>query len=261
MFMFVVGIFASPFGTGAYFLQRWLYPCDAATLGYFLFPECSNVATHTKWGFQSSFGLFIICIFVSWQFTDAIGIFGFHVITIMFVQAFFFSAYLRWIQIYLLNTLTDPMKRCRALRMYRELQILNRYYNKLQQNVFVFVAMFLITVAVITGLYILIAFGSKIKLHEVLLFSCLSFDGLVVILVGFSAMGNVNEGAVKAIHHVKMMIPFVSGTRDRKWVGKYWRSLLPLKVYIGEVNFVDKMTPFTLLSFCLDKIVNLLLVD
>jgi len=57
--------------------------------------------------------------------------------------------------------------------VYRELQILNRYYNQLQQNAAILILLFLTMIATITGTYrtyTLIAFGSNMKLHDMTIF-------------------------------------------------------------------------------------------
>jgi len=143
--------------------------------------------------------------------------------------------------------------------VYRELQILNRYYNRDQQNTVILILLFLIMAGTITATYTLIAFGSKMVL---IYFFCVAFDALVVMLVFFSVMANVNSGAVNGIQKVKSkFVPLIVDKRGRKWVELCWRSFRPLKVCIGCVNFVDKSTPFNLLNFCLSQIASLLLLD
>jgi len=261
-FIFVFGMFGSPSVATGFTLQRWFSPCNVATLGYFLFPECSKDATDSNWGSTSILVLLVICSVLCLQLVDGLGLFVFHLTAISFVQAYSFSIYLKYFQTELTGSLSGPrLERHQALRIYRELQILNRYYNKFQQNVFINVVLFLSLPAMIIGAYILIAFGSKIKLHEVFMFSCFVVDGLVAVLVVFSVMASVNLGAVKGIQYLRSkIIPSILDKRARKSVEMYLRSFQPLKVYIGEMNFVDKTTPFTLLCFCLAQIVNLLLL-
>jgi len=174
---------------------------------------------------------------------------------ISFVQAFSFSAYSKYFQKGLNSRSASDRGRCYiAIELYRELQILNRYYNNLQQDVFIYVALFISLTAVIPSAYIVIAFGPMLKVPEFFLFSFAIFNGLVVILLFFTVMANVNSEAVEGIQVVRSkFLPLVLGKRERKWVEAYWHSLRPLKVYIGSTNFVDKATPFMLLKVFFDS--------
>jgi len=259
---FLFGISCTPFLAVGYPLRRWYTPCSAATLGSSLFPECDQDSS-SQLGITSTINLIIICVVVTWLAADSFGLFAFHVTGISFVQAFSFSAYVKYFRMCLnSSSANQPSKRYRVMRVYRQLQILNRYYNQLQQNTVVLILLFLIMTASIIGTYTIIAFGSKMKLHDLIIFFCAAFDGLVVILVVFSVMANVNSGAVDGIQDAKSrFIPLVVDKRGRKWVEMVWRSFRPLKVCIGTVNFADKSTPFNLLIFCLSQIASLLLLD
>jgi len=259
---FMFGISCTPFVAVGYTLRRWYTPCSAATLGSPLFPEC-NQDSSLQLGITSTTMLILICFVVAWLLADSVGLFTFYASDMSFVQGFSFSAYMKYFRTCLNRSSANRRrKRYRAMLVYRELQILNRYYNQLQQNAVIFSLLFLIMMVTITGTYTLIAFGAKLKLHDLIVFFCMAFDGLVVILVFFSVMANVNSGAVDGIQDVKSrFIPLTADNRGRKWVKMVWRSFRPFKVCIGSVNFVDKSTPFNLLNFCLSQIASLLLLD
>jgi len=258
------GITIAPFASAGYSLQRWFFPCNSATFGYFLLSECKNGGTSkAEWGYPSMLILFIICLVSGWLVLDAFGVLVFHLICMSFVQAFYFSFFTKRFKAGLTSEkAADNNCRYGSLRMYKELQILNRYYNNLHQNGVIYVVLFLTMTSFITGAYSLVGFGSQMKLHEFLFFFTITFDALVWLLVLFSVLANVNSGAVEGILAVRnKLIPLVAEKRGRKWVELYWRSLSPLKVCIGEVNHVEKRTPFKLLDFSVAQIAGLLLLD
>jgi len=263
-FIFLQGMGATPMYVIGFILRRWFTPCNAVTPAYFLLPECSKVGImDSQWTIASSGMLLCICSVFGWLLADALGIYMFHIVYISFMQAFSLASYMKYFRGSLNSrSVGHRLLRCKILRMYRELQILNRYYNNLQQTLFIYVALIIITISVITGTYILIAFGLKINLHEMLLFLTLAVVGLVLLLGFFSVAAKVNSEAAEGIQHVRSkVIPFILDKRGIKWTELYWRSLYPLKVFIGYANFVEKSTPFTLLNFCLNQIVSLLLID
>jgi len=47
---------------------------------------------------------------------------------------------------------------------------------------------------------------------------------------------------------------------ERKWIERYRMSLPSLKSYIGNVNYVEEITPLEMINFCIDQTVSLLLL-
>jgi len=73
-------------------------------------------------------------------------------------------------------------------------------------------------------------------------------------------MGQVYPASQLLIVEIKSQVMSEKNGWDRKWISKYLTSLLPLRCNIGYANYVDMLTPFSILSFCIDHIVNLLII-
>jgi len=117
-------------------------------------------------------------------------------------------------------------------------------------------------ISVIFGGFTLISMGSKLSLPDIMIFFGVGYNGLVVIIEYFTAMSKLSCGAEDARKFIKgVVVPRISVTKTRKWVGAFLKSLRPLRVCIGSVNYVDRLTPFNLLDYCFSQIVSLLMMD
>jgi len=261
-FYFLFGMYTAPCCAVGYVLQRFFTPCNIVTVGYFLLPECAP-GFDSVWSYQSTIVLCIYCCLIFWVFIDTFGIFAFYMTGISFVQAYSIFAYTKYFQKCLhVNLETNRHTFYKLFPVYRQLQLLNRYFNGLQQEAMIFVVLILIPMTVIFGVYTLVEMGSKISTPEFMFFFSSGFDGLVVIIVYFTVMSKVNSGAEDAKKFMRRNVTArISETKLRKWVRVYSKSLQPLRVCVGSVNYVDQLTPFTLLDFCVSQIVSLLLLN
>ncbi|CAL8120938.1 unnamed protein product [Orchesella dallaii] len=47
---------------------------------------------------------------------------------------------------------------------------------------------------------------------------------------------------------------------ERAWMRRYVKSFCPIKCYLGQVNYIDELTPLNLLEFCINQTVSLLMI-
>jgi len=250
------------FGSFCYVMQRFMSPCNIATVGYFLLPECS-AEFDSSWSSLSLWALGTYCLVVFWLFIDTLGIFVLFLGSISFAHALLIFKYTMYFQKCLeVNLETKSHTTYEVFSVYRQLQLLTRYFNGLQQKAIIFVVLILGPMCVIFGAYTLIVMGSNLSLPHFTQFFLSLLDGMIVLVICFTVLSKVNTGAEDALQFVTGFVtPRISPRKSQKWVQVFVKSLKPLQVNMGSVNFVDKLTPFTLLDFSVNQIVSLLLMD
>jgi len=115
---------------------------------------------------------FILLVFIS-PFTfyitiDAAGRLAFVVMHFSWVGAYCLSSYVDYITALLLNNSKEAPAR---LKYYRQVQLLNRYYNLIQQDELLKSVIIMDIMGVTVSFYTIISLRSQINIPELLLFS------------------------------------------------------------------------------------------
>ncbi len=66
--------------------------------------------------------------------------------------------------------------------------------------------------------------------------------------------------SIEILHAFRTTNVQLETTKERKVCAKLVRSLVPIKIMIGTVNYVDQLAPITLSDLFLGVLVNLLLL-
>jgi len=252
------GIGFAPMVTIPYALLRWIIPCNSATLGYFLIPECENFESDLEWGFRSKLMLICISMLAFYCAIDGCGNFAMFLANFSLVQAYCLRRYVQYLTLLLQKR---PSKSKEYLPIYRQLQILCRYYNLFQQNGLIFSNYFLTCIGLILSSFSLISNGFNLSLFELLLFATVSQDTILVLLIYGTTMGQLYSTSKKFCFNVKkQVLTKRMSMHDRKWADCYTNSFRPLKCYLGCVNFVDELTPLVMLNLCINQTVSLLML-
>jgi len=259
-FILVMGIcFASTIAF-PYSIMQWLMRCNSINFGYFLIPECHNGIQTSPLSWFSGFKLSLLCAGAFWLVIDGSGSFGIFVSAFSLAQAYCLRRYTHYVTCLVVN---GPPKNIRHLIFYRQVQILSRYYNQLQQNKLITVVISGIIVPLILSYYAIISVGLySISTAELLFFVTVAFDGPVCLTVYTTVMGQLYVESKRVGKKVNgRVLSSIKGRKQIKWVVRYVKSLWPVKCYIGYNNFVDELTPLNLLSFCANQIVSLLMLQ
>jgi len=148
--------------------------------------------------------------------------------------------------------------------LYRQLQILYRFYNLIQHDVLLTSTIFLVANGPIVSAYVLIANGSSVTFEQLFMFLNGGVNCFFIALVQLGAMAKLYGESSRVIRDVKKLSQSATIIHPNilmeKWLKRYLKSLTPLVAKMGSVNFLDKLTPVTILNFCLVQIVNLLLL-
>jgi len=246
-----------------YIAQRWFQPCTSETIGSLLLPECKSPSGFVGgWSITSNIYLAVLCLLSFWFNIDAFGTYVYYLASLSFTWVNCFCIYIR---VFNRNVMADSLNpsRVRSPLVYRELQLLNRFLNCIQQDLLLPLILYFNTIAFVLSMYVLISRGTSLGLPELFMFSQASVNTFVVTLVFFtvSAMVNTESKAAIKYFHSKVVVNVNPAGRGKRWGRKFFMSLPPLKVGLGSVNFVDKLTPITLFNFSFSQIVSLLLVE
>ncbi|CAL8129001.1 unnamed protein product [Orchesella dallaii] len=259
MFFLLCGMISTPLIIPTYVLQLWFLPCNSATFGYFLFPECANahnLNTKPNWAASSLFGLFLSCFMTLWLTLDSLGMYFFNALGTSLPQCFCLQTYTKLFEREIRNNSS------KGLRTYRELQLLNCFYNCIQQDVLIVAMLLLSGAAYSIGNYALLALGRNISLPELLMFLVISLDCVLANFVYFGIMANVYTYSNEALGKVRETV-VLSATpgKMRKWSRRCLLTMKPIKVSVGSVNYIDQLTPIIFFDFCVGQTINLLLME
>jgi len=258
-FALVCGICFALMAHVPYVTLRWIFPCNSATVGYFLIPECGNDAPNTgKWATSSTLFLAFICVWTLVVVVDGGGTYSLFLVSYSMAHAYCLR---RYVQYFTQGVKRNPGKWQELLPTYRQIQILSRYYNNIQQGKLIVSNITLLMTGLVISFYTIITLGLEVSVPELVLFATVAQDAVLALVMYNTFMGQLYKASKSVNGLIKASIlSTVSVTEDRKWIVKYLRSFRAVKCYVGYTNFVDELSPLVFLSFCVDQIASLLLV-
>ncbi|OXA57584.1 hypothetical protein Fcan01_08307 [Folsomia candida] len=253
--MILLGICTS-FGLPGFMCTMLLVdPCKPPHLGYILYKVSLETCMQPKYHIR-----ILLLMFDTWIWAIAISSACYYVFHCMFLGLRCLDLYMRLLITGTRNPLqrifrTQDSKDQVVFRLYREFQIVVKFYNKVFQTVF-------IPTLVATAIFvIIICLYTCIKLHKVIpmpgfaFFPLLSTDGFSVIFIS----------RIASIVYIKSrffvtMVQNSSKNSRRTWFRKNAASLDKLKIRFGSGNFIDEMTPLVFLDFSFSQTVSLMLL-
>jgi len=260
-FALLSGIGYAPMTAFAIVLMRWNTPCNSSTFGYFLIPECTNDSgISDKWPMTSVIQLGFICALAFWFTVDGNGSFAVFLMDFSFVQAYCYRRYVQYVTKLLVK---KPNEAVNILPYYRQLEILSRYYNVIQQDGLIITNVFLMMLGLIISSYPIISLGLKMSLPQLMFFLTCAQDASVILFMYTTILGQLYRASlqVKECVNERMLLNGEISNVKKKWIGRYIKSFRPLKSYIGYVNYVEQLTPLVMQDTCINQIVSLLLLE
>lgn len=110
----------------------------------------------------------------------------------------------------------------------------------------------------ISSLYIIISSWSKLSANVALFFLLMVIDFFAVIQFMFHSLSYSHVASVKFVKNARRISNQIG--RDT-WFRKFLRSCAPLKVGMGDGKYFDELTTFVIWQFCVDRLINLLLLE
>jgi len=121
--------------------------------------------------------------------------------------------------------------------------------------------LFLQQIAIIVGIYSLISLGSQFSLPKSAFFIVSGVNGVVGLLFLTTALAQLFKASQNFRSDVrKRVLKKLLCSSERRLVVQYFYSFLPLRSYIGSVNYVDELTPLIMFDFSINQIVSLLMI-
>jgi len=215
----------------SFLLMQWSLGCNSiSTVGYFTLSECKHPALSSEWSTRANIQFLVAASIQSWMTLDAVGSSSI-VAAIVLVQAYCQWRYLKMVACLMLDKLGCSRN---DLLLLRRLQLLNRYYNLVQQGYILPAIIFMGISATVLGFYVLISLGTHISKPELLLCITLASVGLGFVMVITTGMSWIYAESGKKVQFAMkaFLFPNIGITKERKWAQKYARSFPPLKCYL-----------------------------
>ncbi|CAL8068823.1 unnamed protein product [Orchesella dallaii] len=242
-----------------YLMMMWIFPCHLVPLAYFTMPECLNPSYHGDWSTSSRFQLMIIGIIVLGLYIDTGGDLALFLVNFTLVQSYCFY---RYVQIVDQLVSDKPKQAQKHLPLYRQIQILNRYYNVIQKNGLIIAHEYTLIIAIIISVVTLLSLGSNVSLPEFIMHGLSGVDAAIVLVVCNTIMGQMYSASKQFCTKKKdHILSNQVGNVQRRWIQRYLKSCAVLKCNVGDVNFIEELTPLVMLDFCINQTVSLLLLQ
>jgi len=251
------------------FVATYHFPCMPDLAGYLMLDECqpksvgeaaqpemveSQSAPFSLEEFLTPTAkLGIVCW--NWWCLSCLYInFNCDIICFSYLPCFFFTKVIRFIT----NILGNPhVAKQRKVRLIRQLQVLLVAYNDVHQRFGVVCGVGQSALILTLCTYALIKLGDQlIPIHFIFFFAA-GTQALLTIIFVFGVLGNVYGTSETMIEEAKKVVEL----QEDAWFRRVLKSCPKQKIRFGEVNYLDSLTPFTLINFSVSLTVNMLLVE
>lgn len=143
-------------------------------------------------------------------------------------------------------------------REYMQLQLMVRQVNITFRDLLIPGTIAMISNLGVFSLYVTVRLHGVIPMPGFLFFPLLLSDTVLVIAIDFASAGFVYMESKNIVTEWQKNSSF--RTRKKSMVHTKARSFSPLKFQFG-MNFIDELTSFTVLDYCLNQTVSLLLMS
>lgn len=263
----------APVSIFSHCLRMWWLPCNPIFPGYFLLSQCSNVFHFNTYILDNQVSLAFrtaTCILKFVMLIATTGSYCLIAMQLLCVQIFCLRGFLKQIKgvinVRMFNTVDQRNFRQvdlgQVYRMHRQIQILVQFYNDINQSVITPVLMTYSVYAVVLSMYALIKRDADESSLQIVILLLVAVDGIIVLLLCFGTMGKLflDSVAVKTFLATKLVPLQKTRTVSFRLTKAYCKSMKPLAVHIGSVNFVDELTTLNVLNFLFNTLATLLLL-
>jgi hypothetical protein len=158
------------------------------------------------------------------------------------------------------NNLTISLSRLgpnkSSISKFRQLQILVTIHNNIYSILF-YVNVLGVSNAIVTvGGYLVIGLHSKFLLIVIAVVAIATAIGYIIIGIDWTVTGKVNSVSQTVLNKWKASYIIMKNPAQRRTA----YSCPALKVRIGSVGFVTRITPILALSFCIQQTLSILLI-
>lgn len=143
-------------------------------------------------------------------------------------------------------------------RIYREVQLLGLEYRIIYSKYMTANVLISIIFVHTISLYACLNFGLDLPITMFCMFFMAAVDSGFVILIIYSSLANVFKTS-KVLIERRLKSGRV--TKQGKWFKMFVMSCSNVRVYVGDRNFVDELTPLTVEDLAIQQTISLMLVD
>jgi len=148
--------------------------------------------------------------------------------------------------------------------IYREIQVLSTLNNCINKTVVLIMTLAGITFSAISLTVLVKLKWTKDNLFTLSYFTLLLCDTVPFLLVCVGGMVGSYVASKNVIAAFTSRIlnqpPNITARHCHRWFGRYVKSLLPIKIKIGDNNFLEELTALKCVDVALNLAINVLLV-
>ncbi|OXA63561.1 uncharacterized protein LOC118433884 [Folsomia candida] len=142
-----------------------------------------------------------------------------------------------------------------GLEAFRVAQVFQNLANSVMSKPFISIFAFLSIVSEILSLYVIITSWNNLSFGVSAFFCLMGMNYFLIIHITLDSLSKSYVATVKFSKHMKRL-------RSRNaWVKKFLASCPPIKVGMGDGKFFDGLTSLIIWQFCVDRLINLLLLE
>lgn len=255
-FAYSAGFMTFPFVVVFLYAIHWYSPCKPSLPGYWLLMECgSRDSLWNEWLIpikpilfasnhlilQMSMSSFPICCAAFLVF----GTLSFRNYMISYKQMCKLEGFLN----------------VKTITIYRRIQVLSIYMNEIQRWGLTgngAISVVLVFTFNLTGL--VRALGKSADPVMISFFLFLIGCACVWNSAGLGAQANIHTTSLEVLQDLRQCCR-ANRCMHGKWLQTFYRSCSTVKVGLGSINFIERSTPLTILSYSVDCTVNFLLLE
>ncbi len=154
---------------------------------------------------------------------------------------------------YVFSKILTSSQNPQIFSFYRQLQLVEKQMNATLAPFFTPGSLTFCSIGIIFTLYVVIKLHVNIPMPGFAFFPMLLTDILLVVGVDFASLGKMYGASKSFVEPARKL------TNSTKLVRRSAMALQPLKIRFG-MNFIDELTALTILDFCLNQTVSLILM-
>lgn len=255
---------SSPFYAPCFALHLFIQPCVPFAPGFWILEKCSQQSVGIWTTFRLSGTVANIywtccCLLVTWSLRQMIENNFFVVYNITILIAFCLRHYLNQLLVHI-NVKNSKFGTYGGIKVYRKLQLMILLFNRFHQGLFLPTFLFIVGVSFVIPLFAFITAADTMSVPQIFIFGSAIVQVPLCLAMAFDTFGGIYDDSLNAKQAFHEAIFNLESKFERKIFSKCVRSLSPLRVMIGSVNYFDRLTSMTFVDFCVDILVNLLLL-
>ncbi|OXA62430.1 hypothetical protein Fcan01_00971 [Folsomia candida] len=142
-----------------------------------------------------------------------------------------------------------------GLAAFRVAQVFQNLVNAVMSKPFINIFIFLTILSEILSLYVIITSWKNLSFGVSAFFCLMGINYFLIIHVTLDSLKKSYVATVNFSKNVKSL------RSQNAWFKKFLTSCPPLKVGMGDGKFFDELTSFIIWQFCVDTLINLLLLE